>query len=464
MDSTPDLLSSNVLDPILYPLPIASATAPAALLKDFRQRLPRTTWASQTPDTLMAPVWSAASSVAHFEARLLALFRAHLKILHALQTETSREGSWRQYADLLKIVRTYNRWPVLGEGEPLPADSLVSPDAARLLYGRPDIVLGEAGPMVVETNFDTGLGGYTRPDDIWAIAAELFAPPADFLVTGRPLDGFAAYFAELADGSPCDIHWIMKNDDAVRRELAPVLNRLNRHTTGVEHIIHYAGEPVPPLRGDRTAWLHRACSIYSVNRDREHFATLLTELMPLVRGCTVPVWLSVLDSKLFLAWLSDPAARPASLSAEECEAVESLLPWTRVLSLLQGEELEQVRRNRADFILKKSDSFQAKEVHFGCNLSSQAWTDLLEQRRMQPAWMDETANIWIVQKRVRPRAYDLIEYTDAGPVERRTGVSCCPYLLGGKLRGLETWVTPFTPDMSMIHRMQFVPHFIRPGV
>ncbi|WP_266160519.1 hypothetical protein [Dyella silvatica] len=458
MDSTLSMASKSHLDPLLYPLETV-AIEPASLLQNFRQRLQRTTWGHETPDTLMAPMYSAASSVARFEARLLALFRAHLKILHALQTKTMHGEVWDKYASLLDIVRAYRRWPVLDEGVPLPASELLSKDIARLLYGRPDIVLGEAGPMVVETNFDTAVGGYEKPDDLWVMAADLFSLPADVLATGRPLQGFAEYFAELADGQPCDLHWIMKNDEATRRELAPVLNYLNQQTAGVQHLIHYAGEPVPPPRRDRAAWLHRACSIYSVNRDRDNFAALLSALMPSMRDCTVPVWLSVLDSKLFLAWLSDPAARPASLSVEEREAVESLLPWTRVLSLLQGDELEQVQRNHADYILKKSDSHQAKEVYFGCNLSSQAWTDLLEQRRSQPAWMDGNAHIWVIQKRVRPRAYDLIEYTDAGPVQRHTGLSCCPYLLGGKLRGLETWVTPFTPDMSMIHRM----HFIRAG-
>jgi hypothetical protein len=33
--------------------------------------------------------------------------------------------------------------------------------------------------------------------------------------------------------------------------------------------------------------------------------------------------------------------------------------------------------------------------------------------------------------------------------------------MGGRLRGLETWVTPTTPDMKMIRHMQFVAHFIR---
>jgi hypothetical protein len=33
--------------------------------------------------------------------------------------------------------------------------------------------------------------------------------------------------------------------------------------------------------------------------------------------------------------------------------------------------------------------------------------------------------------------------------------------MGGRLRGLETWITPAIPELSMLSRMQFVPHFIR---
>ncbi|NTX16045.1 hypothetical protein HUA76_35270 [Myxococcus sp. CA056] len=34
-------------------------------------------------------------------------------------------------------------------------------------------------------------------------------------------------------------------------------------------------------------------------------------------------------------------------------------------------------------------------------------------------------------------------FSDAGTVERRSGLSCCPYLMGGRLRGLEAWVAHF---------------------
>jgi hypothetical protein len=461
MDAMLSTEQDNCLDPVLHALP--TAREPMVLLQRFRQRLRDTVWGHETPDTLMGPVWSSASSVTRFEARLRALYRAHLKVLHAELTGAAAHGEARRYAELLHVVRRVRNWPVLRHGYPLSPEQLLSADTQRWLFGRPDIVLGERGPMVVETNFDTGIGGYERPDDMWMIAAELFRPAADLVSIGRPMEGFARYFAELADEEPCDVRWIMKDDDQARRELTPLLAYFNQYTARVRHSIHYAGEAVPP-ESDRPAYLHRACSIYSVNRDRDRFSALLQALWPGVRDCTVPVWLSVLESKLFIAWLSDPAARPASLSADESAAVETLLPWTRVLHLLNEDALEQVLREHEHYILKKSDSYQAKEVHFGCNMSADAWQRLLGEKRAQPTWLDDGPNIWIVQRRVRPRAYDLIEYTDAGPVPKRTGISCCPYLLGGRLRGLETWVMPFTPDLSMIHRMQFVPHFVRAGM
>lgn len=463
MNATLSCDVANTQDPVLHLLPTDSIASPS-LLQDFRRRLQDTVWSHETPDTLMAPVWSAASSVAQFEARLQALYRAHLKVLHAVHTHTRRGEHGDRYVNLFSSVRRMHRWPVLDEGTPVPPDQLLSPEAVRWMFGRPDIVLGDAGPMVVETNFDTGIGGFEKPDDMWRIAAALFAPSADYLAFGGPLEGFARYFVDLAGDASCDVHWIMKNDAQIKRELTPVLDYLNGYSTRVRHSIHYAGERVPPIARDRTAWLHRACSIYSVKRDPERFAALLQQLMPAMRDCTVPLSLSVLESKLFLAWLSDPAARPANLSGEERAAADTLLPWTRVLSFLDERELDEVRHHHGDYILKKSDSYQAKEVYFGCNLTSAAWRALLEEKRMQPSWLDDSANIWLVQKRVRPRAYDLVEYTDTGIVQRHTGISCCPYLLGGKLRGLETWVMPFTPDLSMIHRMQFVPHFIRAGM
>lgn len=450
------------MDPLLHPLSSPVPPEPSRLLASYRQRLNQTPWAGQTRDTLLTPVWSTAASVARFESRLVLLFRAHLKVLHALQMGRGEGARWKQYARLQRAVRArYVDWPVL-EARELPSPELLLAEEAReLLYGRPDIVLAKDGPKVVETNFDTAIGGFERPDAIWEMAAALFSPPPEYLSTGRPLEGMRRYFAEAARGQPRRIHWIMKNDPEIRREVDPFIAALDQNPDGPRHVIHYAGETVPPATDDLPAWLHRSCSIFSVQKDRERFTHLLKQLVPQVMGCTVPVELSELSSKLYIAWLSDPEGRPSHLTSEEREAVDGLVPWTRVLTLLEGNELERVRRDRGEFILKKADSHQAKEVFFGCNHSADEWNALLETRLREPDVMGGLSNFWLVQERVHPQQYTLLEYTDAGPVERRTGLSCCPYVLGGRVRGLETWVTPATPDHEMINRMHFVAHFIR---
>ncbi|MBB2913586.1 hypothetical protein FHS43_004895 [Streptosporangium becharense] len=440
------------MDPSPHFLSLPADTAPELLLKDFRARLRRTAWGHETPDTLLVPAWSEASSLERFESALRALFRAHLKALDAARTGRCPG----EYEHLGRIVDDhYLDWPAL------PAEAPPSRDVSRHLFGRPDVILAPDGPKVVETNFDTAAAGHERPDDMWTIAADLFRVPDDLLRTGRPMEGLRRHFLDLSEGEPCDIHWIMKDDEATRRELAPSIDFLNRGHRQVRHTVHYAGDPPPAPPAGRAAYLHRSCSIFTVNRDRERFAALLSRLAPATRGCTVPVSLSPLSSKLFLAWLSDPGARPATLTDEEGAAVDALVPWTRVLTLLDPEELLLVRRDRGDFVLKKADSHQAKDVHFGCNLSAGEWCALLEAGRSGPAARASGPDIWIVQERVRPREYTLTEITDAGVVERRTGLSCCPYLMGGRLRGLETWVMPFTPDMGMIERMHFLAHFVR---
>jgi hypothetical protein len=159
-------------------------------------------------------------------------------------------------------------------------------------------------------------------------------------------------------------------------------------------------------------------------------------------------------SKLFLAWLSDPDARPASLTGPQRAAVEALVPWTRVLGALGRAALTRVLAQPAEYVLKKADSYQATEVHLGWNVPAGRWQHLTETCLADP-------QPWIVQRRVRPKLYRLAEYTDDGVRIRETGLACCPYLMGGRLRGLETWITPPQPDLSMITRMQFVPHFLR---
>ncbi|HEY0697407.1 MAG TPA: hypothetical protein VGD43_06315, partial [Micromonospora sp.] len=317
------------------------------------------------------------------------------------------------------------------------------------------VIMSRDGPRVVETNFDTAAAGHERPDDLWRIAAELFQPGPDHLAEGRPLAGLRDWFVELCDGRPRHFHWMMKDDPATRRELAPVLDFLNRDAGPARHSIHYAGDdPSGVFPDDRPGMLHRACSIFTVNRDRERFAALLHRIGTIAPECTVPSTLSVLSSKLFLAWLSDPAAWPAGLTPAQADAVDRLVPWTRAVPLLAPDELDRIRDHPGRYVLKKADSHQGVDVHFGWDVPAGRWSGLLAECRADPM-------TWVVQERVRPRPYELTEYTDAGVVTRRTGLSCCPYLIGGRLRGLETWLVPARPNRSMLTRMHFVPHFVR---
>lgn len=469
-------LSPSPTDPQILPVPPPPGD-PACLLAAFRERFQRLPWRAPSPergpDTLIAPVWSPADSLARFEARINALFTAHLKVLEALATGVGTGARWQEYEAPYRRMRAYCLdWPareLLAAGEAALLDPLLDPEAlrrpeaVRWAFGRPDIVLAQEGPRLVETNFDTAIGAFERPDDLWQLAAELCAPGAALLAAGGPVRGLAESFVELAAGEPLLVVWIMKEGEDLRREYAQLLARLDRPALGVVHRMFHAGDEVALPATPRRALLHRACAIYTVNADRARFTQLLTAIGQRVSGCTVPIGLSHLESKLLLAWLSDPDARPTTLSAEELAAITELLPWTRLVKTLSGEELARVCRDRGDFVLKKTDSYQALDVHFGCNLSAEEWTARLTGKRAEPDELAGGINVWIVQERVRPREHHLLEYTDAGLVERRTGLSCCPYVMGGRLRGLETWVTPFSPDHSMIKHMQYVPHFLGPA-
>lgn len=450
------------MDLEINPLPARTPSHTGALLGEFRKRLAGTGWGHETPDTLLMPLFSPAASVTALGERLSALFRAHLRALHAMRTGRADSGPAKDYARLAGIVqRYYGDWPVIGPGTAGPLDALLADRTASLLYGRPDIVLTADGPKVVETNFDTAVAGFERPDDMWTIAADLFGVPAAY--GGRPLHGIRDYFAELAGPGGRLVRWIMRGGDQVRGRYDAVTAELNRNGDGVRHRVHYADDPLPlPPGGLEPALLHRACSVFTMNRDRDRFAALLAALEPSTRGCTVPLDLSQLSSKLYLAWLSDPAARPDSLTDAERDAVRTLVPWTRVPALLGPDDMAKLRRDRDQHVLKKADSHQAREVHFGWTLDDREWTALLRRATAEPpVSADGTPSIWIVQERVRPRLRDLVEITDEGAVRRRTGLSCCPYLMGGKVRGLETWLTPETPDLDMIRRMHFAPHFVR---
>lgn len=441
-------------DPAVRPLPGADQLAPGPTLDRFRELLARTSWADETPSTLFAPVYTDADSAERFAEAVGQLYLAHLEVLRALVSGGPFSPAAARYAELAEPVRRfYLDWPVLGE-DLAPAD-LTAPDRLSQLFGRPDVVLAEDGPKAVETNFDTAAGGQERPDDMWELAADIFSPGAEYLRSGRPLQGTSDYFVEHAAGQPTEYHWIMTDDPVARREMTPLIEYLNRAQQLVRHTLHYPGDDprlLRPTPGRHV--LHRSVSIFTVNKDRQRFGELLAALRPIAGTCTVPVGLSAVSSKLFLAWLSDPEARPASLSEQQRAAVEALVPWTRVLGLLGQPALDQVAAQPAEYVLKKADSYQASEVHLGWNVPPEQWPQLIDTCLADP-------QPWIVQRRVRPKLYRLPEYTDEGVVIRETGLACCPYLMGGRLRGLETWITPPEPDLSMITRMQFVPHFLR---
>ncbi len=473
-------MSASPTDPIILPVPLGGRRdTPAQILAKFREGYGRLPWITGDASraTLMAPVWSPSDSLARFEAQLRAVFTAHLKVLIAVETGEGTAARWEEYAAPYRHMRDYCLdWPVIGDPRiepPLTGARLAAlshPGAARWAFGRPDIVLTRGGPKLVETNFDTAIGAFERPDDLWQLAARLFDPPAELVARGGPIDGVAASFVELAAGEPLEVVWVMREGDDLRREYEALAARLQRPNLGLSHRVFLAGDhpdPAEPTSGPRAAprtLLHRACAIYTVNSDRARFAELFAALAARLSGCTVPMRLSHLESKLLLAWLSDPDARPTTLTAEERDALDALLPWTRLVKTLDGAELERVSRNRGDFVLKKTDSYQALDVFFGCNLSDDEWAARLRAKRGEPDVPDGGGiNVWIVQERARPREFSLLEVSDAGLVERTTGVSCCPYLLGGRIRGLETWVMPFTPNHSMIHHMQYVPHFLGPA-
>ncbi|HEX8304562.1 MAG TPA: hypothetical protein VF612_06780 [Jatrophihabitans sp.] len=444
-------------DPEIRPLPTRAGGGPAEVLQQFRRLQAKLAWADQTPATLFAPVYTPWASAERFAEAMRQLYLAHVRLLRALHDRGPLTPAGRRYAEIAEMVRQYYLdWPVLVDepqrGGPDDAEPL------RFLFGRPDVVLTDDGPKVVETNFDTYAAGQERPDDMWDIASELFEVEQEYRDFGRPLQGMTDYFLELAGEQPSDFHWIMPDTPATRRELAPLIDYLNRGPATARHLLHFAGDTGfgndPAEATGRIGYLHRSCSIFTVNRDRERFAAMLAELAPLTPTCTVPLGFSVLASKLFLAWLSDPAARPAGLTITEQDAIDALLPWTRILGLLAEPTVNRVICLKDKYILKKADSHQGADVHFGCNIDPETWRSLVMACRADHV-------PWIVQERVHPTQFSLPEYTDDGVRTRQVGLSCCPYLMGGRLRGLETWITPATPVLSMLTRMQFVPHFIQ---
>ena len=391
-----------------------------------------------------APVISPVESVRALEGALVSLYRAHVKVL-----EHPPDGPLGDA--IASMQQFYADWPYLAD-EPRPR----APEA--YLFGRPDIVLSNEGPKVVETNFDTAVSGYEKPDAAWCLAAERFALHPEAW-SGRPLAGLRDHFEQLAGRAPCLVHWVRTL--AAAPECEPILAFLNDNPCGIQHIAHYAGEPARTFSTAIPGYLHRACTLYTVNRHRAAFEGTLRRLVPFLHAATVPLGLSVLQSKLFLACLSDPHTRPTTLTEDEIDAVEAMIPATRTLGQLHGAEWERVRRSRGDFVLKRSDSHEGRHVIFGCRLSQEEWENRLRNLPEERPGPDGVPPIWLVQERVRPREYSLLEYSEARCMERRTGLSCSPYMFGPHLRGFETWRLPFVPNHEMLEDTNHIGHLFR---
>ena len=135
-----------------------------------------------------------------------------------------------------------------------------------------------------------------------------------------------------------------------------------------------------------------------------------------------------------------PAHAPAESHAQEQDAVETLIPETRLLQHLSGagRGMAQPRRLHSEAVRFS----HGPSCHFRVYFRSRRMGELAARAARAAGQPGEPPPVWLVQRRLRPREYTLLEYTDGGPVEQHRRAPVLPLPVRRSSAGLRDLENP----------------------
>lgn len=348
-------------------------------------------------------------------------------IFEACQRRARTAGELRH---LLGMPVGQNR--LLDEAEPL---------TEALLAGfRPDVLLSDGVPRVVEYNIDSSLGGVLDADTTVRRFVDLYrrrgldrvrmeaAPSAVDMRFAAIRDGLGlAVGARLALLIDFDGEYPgLENPERFYRKLAPLVDRAA--VAGLDLVVAPVGEATQDtegrlvVRGSPVDGLFR---LFVPNRVTPSAGVEALEAA--VRAGTVPMWVSaaawLLGNKQVLAWLwADADALPAV----DRDLIHRYVPQTW---LFTPDLVEQAVADRHDLVVKPSGGSAGMNVLIGRETEADAWREALGRFAPQGGF--------ILQRYVRADdvPVEFVHMESGELVTAEVPYSIAPYLFGRKPAG-----------------------------
>jgi hypothetical protein len=316
----------------------------------------------------------------------------------------------RSYEDVLEGTLTVLRLAqqvvnqLLGSGIPAASEALgIDESYVRLMsdtgdveraamgvMARPDVILTEDGPKIIELNAGGSFGGVVEYQCLLQAWKEIY-PGADWDVMSPVdpvgqrarflVDAFRASGArdlcmigEMADHKGSSTSRYCDLDLEAVRALGPSIELVGAQEAGAMARRGRAGAVLAFSNFSPAEWRKRGVE--------------LGEIEQFVRagGRLLPSMLSILlNSKTVLAYLS----AGTGLSPQDTAPVAKYVPWTRIVSTGQAEAaicVEEVLQNQDSLILKKSLSLRSEDVFVG-RYSSQAQWRAVADRAARGGWI-----------------------------------------------------------------------------
>ncbi len=302
--------------------------------------------------------------------------------------------------------------------------------ASVSVFFRPDCILTEQGPKVIEFNIDSGC--LSLPSGM--VLKEFYqcvSGLSKYIHTSYGALMQDSFFAEQAFAD------YLKNKKNARYFLWDIANRTRDVVNDRNLIMEYLkgqGIELKLLEGTKVLlerykpndYLFRffAYPHFAVNKNWEIYQGLPKSM---IKSFDVSASSFLYDSKIFLALLWDKNIQKF-LASDEIDLIAKYIPKSQAVDRLDGKELADIILNKNKWILKKGTSFQGKDVFIGRETAAEDWKQNMVEAKANKGY--------IIQEIVSSLKIQ-IELTDGTHFRQSEGANLMNfYYVGNKFSGI----------------------------
>jgi hypothetical protein len=373
------------------------------------------------------PLYSIYDDVLQLYENIYHLFSAHQKALNI----SSEQKFWDEYFRFVKTCYFSH--------ECFEKYDNVSIEEYPVAFGRPDVIVSDKGPKVLETNFDTGIAGYDIVSDMVEVYKRITKTDTVCIDIFKEL----SQFFESQVNNDSSVYWITSPSHGRQIICNHIINELNKHSDSIVHIPKHPGKELSTNIAKSHSYIHRACSVYTFNTDLTRMSEDVRKFSDdLNSNITIPHKYGLFSSKSFLGYLSEQIEHCTQFSKYEEQAVKSLVPWTRVVTRISDNELKYILENPKKYVLKKCESYRGNDVIIGLITDQEKWRDYIDKAIHETKNYKQYGSIWIIQEYVKTKSIDVYEVVNGGFYKKKASSVCVgPFLFGNQIGGMLSWLT-----------------------